>query len=83
MRGFTGLELGVYMTSQRVDIQYWDGSAYQTAASLTRAGDTAFSSASFPNSGTSGDLNGDGGVNASDLQLEVNVILAPRPIQAS
>ena len=33
--------------------------------------------------GTSGDLNGDGGVNASDLQLEVNVILAPRPIQAS
>jgi hypothetical protein len=36
------------MTSQRLDVQYWDGSAYQTATSLVYAADVANSSASFP-----------------------------------
>src|SRR5207245_6156819 len=36
---------GRFMTSQRVDVQYWDGTAYQTAASLLCAGAYVASSA--------------------------------------
>jgi len=37
------------MTSQRVDVQYWNGSDYQTTTSILRPGtDVANSSASFP-----------------------------------
>src|SRR2546425_113810 len=40
---------GRFMTSQDVDVQYWDGTAYQTAASLLYSGgDVANSSVTFP-----------------------------------
>src|SRR5437879_1128546 len=40
---------GRFMTSQHVDVQYWDGTAYQTAASLLySSGDVANSSVTFP-----------------------------------
>ena len=38
-----------YMTSQRVDVQYWDGTGYQTAASIQPpASNVASSTISFP-----------------------------------
>src|SRR5438309_677963 len=40
---------GRFMTSQHVDVEYWDGTAYQTAASLIYSGaDVANSSVTFP-----------------------------------
>jgi hypothetical protein len=36
-----------YMTSNRVDVQYWDGSAYQTAATMTYAGDVPSTTVNF------------------------------------
>src|SRR5919107_1231974 len=43
-----------YMTSQRVDVQYWNGSSYVTAATITYPGsDIPSSTVSFPEITTS------------------------------
>jgi hypothetical protein len=42
-----------YTTSNKVDVQYWDGSAYQTVATMNYAGDVPSTTVNFPAVSTS------------------------------
>jgi hypothetical protein len=42
-----------YMTSNKVDVQYWNGSAYQTVAMMNYAGDVPSTTVNFPAVSTS------------------------------
>jgi hypothetical protein len=42
-----------YMTSNKVDVQYWNGSAYQTVATMNYAGDVPSTTVNFPAVSTS------------------------------
>jgi hypothetical protein len=42
-----------YMASNRVDVQYWNGSTYQTIATMTYTGDNPSTTVTFPAVSTS------------------------------